>query len=48
MVKPIISISLDEKLLKKIDECRGDIPRSKYIENILFEDILSITEITSK
>ncbi len=33
MVK--ISISLDEDIVKLIDAERGDVPRSKYIENII-------------
>ncbi len=30
-----ISISLDENIIKLIDAERGDVPRSKYIENVL-------------
>ena len=30
-----ISISLDENIVKLIDMERGDIPRSRYIENVL-------------
>jgi len=29
------SITLDEELVKKIDKKRGDVPRSKYINNNL-------------
>ncbi len=34
-MKDKISITLDEKLMKYIDIIRGDIPRSKFIENYL-------------
>ncbi|MBX8635190.1 MAG: hypothetical protein KIS30_00965 [Thermoplasmata archaeon] len=30
-----ISISLDENIIKLIDAEIGDVPRSKYIENVL-------------
>jgi hypothetical protein len=30
-----ISISLDEKIVKLIDMDRGDVPRSRYIENVI-------------
>ena len=34
-----ILIRLDNKLLKKIDKARGDIPRVKFIANILEKEV---------
>lgn len=30
-----ITLSLDENLTDKIDDARGDIPRSRYVESLL-------------
>ena len=38
-MKVRLSISLDEKIIKKIDKERGNIPRSTYI-NILLEKLM--------
>ena len=35
MVKKNISITLDEKVVEKIDKCRGLIPRSRYIASLI-------------
>jgi len=34
-----IGISFDMKLITKIDSRRGDIPRSRFIEKILIENM---------
>ena len=38
-MKKTISITIDKQLLSKIDENRGDIPRSPFINNILKKTI---------
>ena len=34
-----VHIRLEDKLLKKIDKARGDIPRTKFIKNILEKEV---------
>jgi hypothetical protein len=40
-MKEIITLSLDRELKEKIDHLRGDIPRSKFITNLLEGSIRS-------
>jgi metal-responsive CopG/Arc/MetJ family transcriptional regulator len=35
MQKPIITITIESDLLKRIDEKRGDIPRSLFIQRLI-------------
>jgi len=39
MARKTVTISLEPKLVKKIDEDRGLIPRSRYIEKLLKESL---------
>lgn len=34
-----VSLSLDKALLEEIDERRGDIPRSKFVQRILEKSV---------
>jgi len=36
-VKTIFSISMDPQILKELDNSRGNIPRSRYIEIVIDE-----------
>ncbi len=38
-MKDKVSITLDETLMKLIDSLRGDVPRSKFIENYLKDSV---------
>jgi len=37
MARRIIGISLDDKLLSKLDKTRELVPRSRYVEKVLAE-----------
>jgi len=42
--KTIIGISLDEKILSKLDEIRGLIPRSRFVAKVLEDNLVSNNE----
>jgi len=39
MSKTVIGISLDSSLLKRLDDSRGMVPRSRLIEKILIDTL---------
>ena len=43
MKKPIITITIENELLKRIDGLRGDVPRSIFIQRILEREIKTET-----
>ena len=40
-MKQIRSISFEGNLWSRIDKLRGDVPRSRFIEKIIFNDLKS-------
>lgn len=44
MVKDRVTVTIDRELKKKIDEARGDISRSRFIEKKLWEVVLPKAE----
>jgi metal-responsive CopG/Arc/MetJ family transcriptional regulator len=38
-MKPVVSITIEDELLKRIDKLRGDIPRSIFIQRILEKEL---------
>lgn len=39
MTRTVIGLSIDELILHKIDQMRGLVPRSRYLEQIIREKI---------